>query len=173
MSSEELAPSSVKKRRIEQQNKYFKEQVLMEEDAKIIAKNHKGDALLSVEPKDKNSEGFIPFEVLEQSKVIKETIKDNEPQTIEQMHQNALEEARREIKKKKLMAKKEEAKQHVKEIELKFKNLSSEQLKFYFELDEFKRENIIGKINEKIKSNLKTETVDEINKTREILLKAK
>ena len=60
-----------------------------------------------------------------------------------------------------------------KEIELKFKNLSSEQLKFYFELDEFKRENIIGKINEKIKSNLKTETVDEINKTREILLKAK
>lgn len=173
MSSEELAPSSVKKRRIEQQNKYFKEQVLMEEDAKIIAKNHKGDALLSVEPKDKNSEGFIPFEVLEQNKVIKETIKDNEPQTIEQMHQNALEEARREIKKKKLMAKKEEAKQHVKEIELKFKNLSSEQLKFYFELDEFKRENIIGKINEKIKSNLKTETVDEINKTREILLKAK
>ena len=173
MSSEELAPSSVKKRRIEQQNKYFKEQVLMEEDAKIIAKNHKGDALLSVEPKDKNSEGFIPFEVLEQSKVIKETNKDNEPQTIEQMHQKALEEARREIKKKKLMAKKEEAKQHVKEIELKFKNLSSEQLKFYFELDEFKRENIIGKINEKIKSNLKTETVDEINKTREILLKAK
>lgn len=173
MSSEELAPSSVKKRRIEQQNKYFKEQVLMEEDAKIIAKNHKGDALLSVEPKDKNSEGFIPFEVLEQSKVVKETNKDNEPQTIEQMHQNALEEARREIKKKKMMAKKEEAKQHVKEIELKFKNLSSEQLKFYFELDEFKRENIIGKINEKIKSNLKTETVDEINKTREILIKAK
>ena len=35
LSSEELAPSSIKNKRIERQNKYFKEQVLMKEDMKI------------------------------------------------------------------------------------------------------------------------------------------
>lgn len=176
MSSEELAPSSVKKKRIEQQNKYFKEQVLMEEDAKIIAKTHKGDGLLSVEPKDKNSEGFIPFEVLEQHKTIRDNKKENEQ--AQQQSQSQIEtnnngdDNNKDIKKKNIFnGKKEDIKKHNKVIELKFKNLSSEKLKFYFELDEFKRENILGKINEKIKSNLKAETAEEIKKMREVLQK--
>ena len=47
LSSEELAPSTIKNKRIERQNKYFKEQVLMKEDMKIITKNHKGESILN------------------------------------------------------------------------------------------------------------------------------
>ena len=39
MSAEELAPSSLKNRRSERQNKYFKEQVLIGDDNKIIKHN--------------------------------------------------------------------------------------------------------------------------------------
>ncbi len=35
--------------RTERQNRYFKEQVLMREDMKIIAKTHKGESILNVE----------------------------------------------------------------------------------------------------------------------------
>ena len=150
--------------------------MLPEEDAKIIAKTHKGDALLSVEPKDKNSEGFIPFEVLEQHKTIRESNKKESEQQAQAQAQQAIngnvEDSKKDGKKKNVFSgKKEDIKKHNKVIELKFKNLSSEKLKFYFELDEFKRENILGKINEKIKSNLKAETVEEIKKMREVLQK--
>jgi hypothetical protein len=49
MQAEELAPSSVKNRRVERQNKYFKEQVLMKEETKIISKTHKGESILTVD----------------------------------------------------------------------------------------------------------------------------
>jgi len=44
--------------RMERQNKYFKEQVLMKEDMKIIAKTHKGEAFLNIEnnPSDNENE---------------------------------------------------------------------------------------------------------------------
>lgn len=56
MSSEELAPSSLKSRRTEQQNKYFKEQVLMKGEAKIIAKTHKGESILIVDKAENSVE---------------------------------------------------------------------------------------------------------------------
>jgi len=56
MSSEELAPTSLKSRRTEQQNKYFKEQVLMKGEAKIIAKTHKGESILVVDKGENGSE---------------------------------------------------------------------------------------------------------------------
>jgi len=49
LSSEQLAPSRMKNMRTERQNKYFKEQVLMKEEMKIIAKNHKGESILNVD----------------------------------------------------------------------------------------------------------------------------
>ena len=39
-------------------------------------------------------------------------------------------------------------------------------LNFYFEIDEFRKETMIKKINEKIKGNLKEATVNEIEEKR-------
>ena len=41
-------------------------------------------------------------------------------------------------------------------------------LKFYFEVDEFRKETLIKKINEKINGNLKNSTIDEINEKRKL-----
>lgn len=49
LSSEDLAPKKIKNMRVERQNKYFNEQVLMKDEMKIIAKTHKGESLLNVE----------------------------------------------------------------------------------------------------------------------------
>ncbi len=49
LSTEELAPSRIKSMRTERQNKYFKEQVLMKDEMKIILKNHKGESILNVD----------------------------------------------------------------------------------------------------------------------------
>ncbi len=49
LTSEQLAPSRIKNMRTERQIKYFKEQVLMKEEMKIIAKTHKGESILNVE----------------------------------------------------------------------------------------------------------------------------
>ena len=52
MTAEELAPSSLKNSRIERQDKYFRENVLMKENTKIIAKTHKGESILTVDKID-------------------------------------------------------------------------------------------------------------------------
>lgn len=64
LSSEELAPTSVQKKRLEQEAKYFKEQVLRQEDEEINAISRKG-ILLSVEPVDKNTENLNQYDMLE------------------------------------------------------------------------------------------------------------
>jgi len=48
MKAEELAPSSLKQERLERQQKYFNEQVLVKDDNKIITKNHKGVSIIVV-----------------------------------------------------------------------------------------------------------------------------
>ena len=50
----------------------------------------------------------------------------------------------------------------------KLSGLSSDMLKFYFEVDEFRQETLIKRINEKINGNLKKSTVDEINEKRKL-----
>lgn len=49
LNTEQLAPSRIKNMRTERQNKYFKEQVLMKEDTRMVAKTHKGESILNVE----------------------------------------------------------------------------------------------------------------------------
>ena len=75
MSSEELAPSSLKSRRTEQQNKYFKEQVLMKGEAKIIAKTHKGESILVV---DKGENTMEVQENINNNLIINKVTKDDE-----------------------------------------------------------------------------------------------
>ena len=48
----------------------------------------------------------------------------------------------------------------------KLSGLSSEMLNFYFEIDEFRKETLIKKINETINGNLKEATVNEIKEKR-------
>ena len=50
----------------------------------------------------------------------------------------------------------------------KLSGLSSEMLNFYFEIDEFRKETLIKKINEKINGNLQEATVNEIKEKRKI-----
>lgn len=58
LSSEQLAPSRVKNMRTERQNKYFKEQVLMKDEMKLIAKTHKGESILNIDPSYDSEEDF-------------------------------------------------------------------------------------------------------------------
>lgn len=56
MSIEELAPSKLKKSRNELHNKYLKEQVIKKEDIKLIAKNHKGESIITMDNDAANNE---------------------------------------------------------------------------------------------------------------------
>ena len=49
MTSEELAPSKLKQSRNELMNKYLKEQVIKKDEIRIIAKNHKGESMLTMD----------------------------------------------------------------------------------------------------------------------------
>jgi len=56
MKAEDLAPSSLKSQRLERQTKYFKEQVLVADDNKIMTKDHKGVSIIVVnEPGKENN----------------------------------------------------------------------------------------------------------------------
>jgi len=162
MSSEELAPSSLKNRRIERQNKYFKEQVLMKEDTKIIAKTHKGETLLTVDRLDQQ-DYYIPNEEID--------IKDNLSEKASFEYNSDNEEKNLEAKPLSknnsvtINLNRNNSKPVKKEV--KYKNLNSTLRDFYNNLEEFTVDNIIKKFNDKLKT-LKTNTDNEILKLREI-----
>jgi hypothetical protein len=149
MSAEELAPSSLKNRRVERQNKYFNEQVLMKEEAKIIAKTHKGESILTV---SNNQEEFIFNEV-----------KDNVSEKASFDYQSDNEQRNREegnaigsdviVKNSSVNVRKE----------MKYKNLTSTMKDFYYLLEDYSLENLRRRLNEKLKI-LKPATVEEIHK---------
>lgn len=56
MSVEELAPSKLKKTRNELQNKYIQEQVIKKDEIKLIAKNHKGESIITIEQDESNAD---------------------------------------------------------------------------------------------------------------------
>ena len=150
MTSDELAPSSVKKRRMEQQNKYFKEQVYLDGEVKLIAKNHKGDTILSVDPKDRNNDGFISYNVLQNAN------KDFRDSDI----YGEMEESNDS------MMKISEMKKQLRErYRIQYKNLSDEKIRACAELEEISLDYLISRINEKL-SILKPESVEELNKMR-------
>ena len=139
MDAEALAPSSLKNRRIDRQNKYFKEQVLMKEDTKIIAKTHKGESILTVDkPMD---DEFIFNEN-----------KDN-------LSEKASFEYQSDNEEKKDLAEPVTVKPYRKEI--KYKNLTPSMKELYYTLEEYTFENVRKKLGEKLKI-LKPSTIEEI-----------
>jgi hypothetical protein len=190
MSSEELAPSSLKSRRMERQNKYFQEQVLMKEEAKIIAKTHKGESILTVNQDQPDLEQYITPDALEQQNTKenkKEKFSDKAswdyPSDNEE-RKNIFERGDSQLTNKTLTIQRDNSsilensgksiaavsnfpsinKKNKKEI--KYKNLSEEQVQFHNMLEEYTRENLFHKLNEKLKIQLKPSTVDEIIKMR-------
>ena len=145
MSSDELAPPDEKKKILEQQKKFFKEQVFVPEEMKIVAINYKDDNILSSVAKDT---GINPFEVLDNNNNHHESdYSDNENNDKKKIGKN-------------------NQKSEYKALESKYSNLSSDMLNFYFALDKCKPDILKKEINEKLKQ-LKPETLEELNKLRE------
>lgn len=203
MQAEELAPTSLRNRRIERQNKYFKEQVLMKEETKIIAKTHKGESILTVDkdpiinPSDfyANSTDILSINkqsvsnIAEGRSLIPEKVaesnnnnqsdkgswsgSDNEDKLQSQSKIN-------KISKKTSMTNKNTAASNTShtaqpsgppeksknKTSLKYKNLSPDQLTFYNLLEEYKKESLLHKFDDKLRSNLKQSTYNEIIKLR-------
>jgi hypothetical protein len=215
MGAEELAPSSLKNRRIERQNKYFKEQVLMKEETKITAKTNKGD-MLTVEDEIFNREELIPSMKLNNTresldfssnnnlycsdndmsmlseenkenrdsnlnlnldrvnsdsanclKMNNEILKENadlpaekEYKTIDKLRNDATPSTLNEPNLRKNVG-------TGKKREIKYKNLTQDQINFYILLEEYKKENLLSKFDNKLKSHLKISTYNEIVKYRQ------
>lgn len=214
MGAEELAPSSLKNRRIERQNKYFKEQVLMKEETKITAKTNKGD-MLTVEDEIFNREELIPSMKLSNTResldfssnnnlyssdndmsVLSEETKENrdsnlnlnlekvssdpanlkmnneilkenadlpaekESKQIDKLRNDATPSTMNEPNLRKVLG-------TGKKREIKYKNLTQDQINFYVLLEEYKKENLLAKFDNKLKSHLKISTYNEIVKYRQ------
>jgi hypothetical protein len=219
MGAEELAPSSLKNRRIERQNKYFKEQVLMKEETKIIAKTHKGEAILTVDEENFNREETIPSSKVNNRRRESQDVdnvnssnnnvynSDNEVSVMSEdnnLNQNYLQRVNstsssvinhhKEKEKENLTTEKESkpldklrneatptnasneapprrntngTSTTSKKREIKFKNLTQEQINFYVLLEEYKKENLLAKFDNKLKNHLKISTYNEIVKYRQ------
>jgi hypothetical protein len=208
MSSEELAPSSLKNLRTERQNKYFKEQVLMKEETKIIAKTHKGESILTVDNtnnKDTHDDIFMSQDFVNKqtTDLNDKKSKDGSEKASWYYPSDGEEKLERDHINKdgtqlpllqhnsshKLSRESSSAKggyqlhsqlssklnslvgstinnnnQH--KGEFKYKNLSQDQIKFYFSLEEFNKDLLLKKFDEKLNSHLKAGTVAEIMKLR-------
>jgi hypothetical protein len=162
MNSEELAPSSLKSGRIERQNKYFRENVLMKEEARIIAKTHKGESLLTVDNADDvdyyiNNEEDKKDDVSEKASFDYKS--DNEERNVE-MIQPILKQSSAPIN----LSRNNSIKPRK---EFKYRNLSLALKEFYYQLEELTPEKVINIIHDKLKV-LKATTLTEINKFKEI-----
>lgn len=190
MSSEDLAPSSLKNRRIELKDKYFKEQVLMKEDMKIIAKTHKGESLLTVDDtadkiftasdivslhREKNDDNIS----IEKTQGDLNSDIDIVPDTTSNFYKTVISPKNTSSSglidlSKNTTLTKQTSQISVKSLNktktipsIKYKNLTQEQILFYNQLEEYSREAIIKKINEKLKSYLTESTIKEIENLRE------
>jgi len=156
MSAEELAPSSVKKFRDERQSKYFKEQVFMKEETKIITKNHKGESILTID--DSN----ISFPVITEKASTNQKLSSPKEKSVNNDEYAEMMEINEEFKESPM-----EKTQKENKSEIKYKNLNQEQINFYLQLEEYQEENLIKKLHDKLRTNLKPSTYEEIMKIRE------
>ena len=147
MSEEELVNPERQQKLREQKNKIFKEQMFLTEETKII--NHKevsSNTLVGDECKEDTNTNS--FDMLNYPSTTH--IKNKKESGIIKKDENKNKNENKNIHKEKS----------------KLSGLSSEMLNFYFEIDEFRKETMIKKINEKIKGNLKEATVNEIEEKR-------
>ena len=145
MSAEELANPEQQQKLREQRKKFFKEQMFLTEETKVI--NHKevtSNTLVGDEIKEEaNAYDMLnyqsnSFKNKKENSVLKEKKEENKNKNEKNVHKE----------------------------KSKLSGLSSEMLNFYFEIDEFRKETLIKKINDKINGNLKEATVNEIKERR-------
>ena len=145
MSSEELVNPEKQQKLREQKNKFFKEQMFLTEETTVI--NHKevsSNTLVGDECKEENNTyDMMNFQNIQKAKKENRNIKDKKEENKNKNDKN--------------VTHKEKS---------KLSGLSSEMLNFYFEIDEFRKETLIKKINETINGNLKEATVNEIKEKR-------
>ena len=145
MSAEELANPEKKEKLKEQRKKFVKEQMLLTEETKVI--NHK----------EVTSNTLVGDEVKEET---------NNYDLINYQNNNFKNKKESEHIKEKREENKNKSDKNAPKEKSKLSGLSSELLNFYFEIDEFRKETLIKKINEKINGNLKEDTVNEIKEKR-------
>ena len=152
MNAEELAPPDEQQKLKEQRKKFFKEQMFLTEEMKVV--NHKEVTSNTLVTKEYNEEPTTSYDIMNYPR---QTISNSESNIKNKKDFNK--EKSNEIKNnnEKINNPKEKS---------KLSGLSSDMLKFYFEVDEFRKETLIKRINEKINGNLKKSTVDEINEKR-------
>ena len=157
MRAEELAPPEEQKKLKEQRNKFFKEQMFLTEEMKVV--NHKEVTSNTLVNKEINEEvnnssyNLMNYSRKEQSQSNNNNIKNKTENNISKEKMNEMRKNNEKINTKE---------------KSKLSGLSSDMLKFYFEVDEFRQETLIKRINEKINGNLKKSTVDEINEKRKL-----
>ena len=145
MSAEELANPEKKEKLKEQRKKFVKEQMLLTEETKVI--NHK----------EVTSNTLVGDEIKEET---------NNYDLINYQNNNFKNKKESEHIKEKREENKNKSDKNAPKEKSKLSGLSSELLNFYFEIDEFRKETLIKKINEKINGNLKEDTVNEIKEKR-------
>jgi hypothetical protein len=151
MSAEELAPPDEQKKLKEQRKKFFKEQMFLTEEMKV--ENHKEVTSNTLINKEYNEEGATTsYDIL------------NYPRPSQ--NPNSKIKKDNSFNKDKINELKNNNDKVNQKEKSKLSGLSSDMLKFYFEVDEFRKETLIKRINEKINGNLKKTTVDEINEKR-------
>ena len=156
MTAEELAPPEEQKKLKEQRNKFFKEQMFLTEEMKVV--NHKEVTSNTLINKEYNEEGTASYDILNYPR---QSQNNNNTNNIKNKKEN-------NINKEKINEIKKNTEKVNPKEKSKLSGLSSEMLKFYFEVDEFRTETLIKRINEKINGNLKKSTVDEINEKRKL-----
>lgn len=164
MSNEELAPEAIRTKRIERQEKHFKEQVLMEEETKIIAKTHKGESILTVGDSivnydDKKKEKESNDDEVKSQKGSWYSNSDNEEKT---------------VKKIVSVSNKTVNKQDIEPI--KYPNLNEEMKELYYRVLEltpvylinvYFQEKMQKKLQDKLKAHLNAKTLLEFNLTKD------
>ena len=145
MSAEELANPEKQQKLKEQRKKFVKEQMLLTEETKVI--NHK----------EVSSNTLVGDEIKEEA---------NNYDMMRYRDNNFKNKKESGIIKEKKDENRNKSDKNAPKEKSKLSGLSSELLNFYFEIDEFRKETLIKKINEKISGNLKEATVNEIKEKR-------
>ena len=146
MSADELANPEQQQKLKEQRKKFFKEQMFLTEETKVI--NHK----------EVSSNTLVGEEIKEEANNFDLMHYQSSKSFINKKESGIMKERKEENKNEKSVHKEKS----------KLSGLSSEMLNFYFEIDEFRKETLIKKINEKINGNLQEATVNEIKEKRKI-----
>jgi len=149
MSAEELVNPEKQQKLREQKNKFFKEQMFLTEETKVI--NHK----------EVSSNTLVGDECKEEINTNSYDMLNYQHSFIKNKKESGINKEKKDENKNK-----NDNKNLIHKEKSKLSGLSSEMLNFYFEIEEFRKETLVKKIHEKINGNLKEATVNEIEEKR-------